>query len=560
MLLAFISWVWIGIAAFLCGFAVLKCIFPLNTARERGMDLYIVAGLCVLTVYAQSFSLFYKVGGAATGVLVFVCLLIVVFLRKKLWDYCRIWIQGRKWYGVLFFVFLTGVILALAIQYTFHSDTDLYHAQSIRWIEYLGAVKGIGNLHNRLAYNSAFFSLQALFSMEFLVNQSLHTMNGFIVCVMLGYAIGTLSVFKRQRMKSSDMLKLCIVFYLCFFDNRWQISSPGSDISALSMVLYISAKWCELYEEGSEDVMEYGVLCLLALWACTLKLSASMIVLLAVYPAVYMIQNRKWKQIALFLVSGIVIVFPFLARNVIISGYLIYPYSAIDLFDVDWKMSPDMLREDSREITAWGRGMKDREKYDDPFSVWFPEWFRSLQMLYKILLSGNILCVCYVAFYSVLCIRRKRELKKLNLAGANAAGLIFWLVSAPLIRYGAAYLWILPAWITGEVSKKWKSDRLLQAGAVILSAAGMAMLIRTVSFYGEIPWKRPVDYTYCCVDQVELDGLILYVPQPGEDQTGYHFFPSTPYTWILERIELRTGKLEDGFRLKEEYRDADRGI
>jgi len=280
-----------------------------------------------------------------------------------------------------------------------------------------------------------------------------------------------------------------------------------------------------------------------------------MIVLLAVYPAFYMVKNRKWKQIALFLVSGIVILFPFLARNVIISGYLIYPYSAIDIFDVDWKMSPNMLRDDSREIAAWGRGIRVRERYDDPFSVWFPEWFRSLQTLYKVLLAGNILCIGYAVVYGVLCVRRKRDLNKFNLVAANTAGLVFWFVSAPLIRYGAVYLWILPAWILGEIWGKWKSVRLPQIGAVIVSAAGVLMLLKTVSFYKEIPWKRPVEYSYCDVNQVQLDGLIIYVPQSG-DQAGYHFFPSTPYMWMLERIELRTGRLEDGFRLKEEYKDA----
>lgn len=43
-----------------------------------------------------------------------------------------------------------------------------------------------------------------------------------------------------------------------------------------------------------------------------------------------------------------------------------------------------------------------------------------------------------------------------------------------------------------------------------------------------------------------LDGLIIYVPTEG-DETGYPFFPSTPYRWIIECMELRTGKLEDGY-------------
>lgn len=556
MLLAGLSWIWIGIAAFLCGFAVLKCVFPRKSAKERGLDLYLMAGLCVLTVYAQFFSLFYKVGEASTGILMMVCLVIALFLRKKLWDYGKKLIQETKWYWVVFFLFLACILLILSIQYTFHADTDGYHAQSIRWIETLGAVKGIGNLHNRLAYNSAFFSLQALFSLKFAVNQSLHTINGFIAFVMLSYAIGSLRVFKKGKMKGSDLLKLCIIYYLCFFENRWQISSPGSDLSALSMVLYISAKWCELYEEDSEDTVEYGVLCLLAVWTCTLKLSAAMIILLAIYPAVCLIRDRKWKQIALFTGAGIVIMLPFLARNVIISGYLIYPFSAIDLFNVDWKMSLAMVQDDSREITAWGRGMTVRENYDASFSVWFPEWFRKLNVWYKVLFIGNIFCMLYTISSIISCIWRKKDLKRANLLAADTAGMVFWFISAPLIRYGVVYMVMLPALILGKICGSWKHVRAPKVCAAAISLAGLFLLLKTVSFYGSIPWKRPVEYSYHNVDQVQLDGIIIYVPQPPEDEVGYHFFPSTQYTWILERIELRTGRLEDGFRLKEEYKNA----
>lgn len=48
-------------------------------------------------------------------------------------------------------------VLILAKQHAFHHNTDLYHVQSIRWIEEYGIAPGLGNLHYHLAYNSAFF-------------------------------------------------------------------------------------------------------------------------------------------------------------------------------------------------------------------------------------------------------------------------------------------------------------------------------------------------------------------------------------------------------------------
>ena len=243
-----------------------------------------------------------------------------------------------------------------------------------------------------------------------------------------------------------------------------------------------------------------------------------MIVLIAIYPAVCLIRHKKWKQTALFLGSGIIIVLPFLIRNVIISGYLIYPFGALDLFDVDWKMSPAVLREDSMEITVWGRGSTSMEMYDAPFRTWFPVWFQSLGIWYRALFVCSVLCILYAAVDMVMCIKHKKNVRRLNLLAANVAGYIFWFFSAPLIRYGIVYMLIFPAMILGELCAGWKHTWIPKAGAVMVSLSGLILLLDTASFYGAIPWKRPAEYFYHDVDQVQLDGLTIYVPQPPDDE------------------------------------------
>ena len=228
------------------------------------------------------------------------------------------WTKIRGWgYGPC----LLAVLIVLLLVYitagnTWHYDTDLYHAQAIRWIEQFGVVKGLGNLHNRFAYNSAFFCLQALFSLKFAVNQSLHSLNGFVAAVMLCYAAGTLNIWKKERLTTSDFYKIGIFIYFSYLENSLLISSPGSDLLTLCMVLYISAKWAELIERQEREPVEYGILCLLAVWTVTIKLSAGLLVFLAVYPAVTLIRQKRWKEIFFFLGVGVLIVAPFLIRNV----------------------------------------------------------------------------------------------------------------------------------------------------------------------------------------------------------------------------------------------------
>ena len=127
----------------------------------------LIAGWIAVTVYAQIFSLAYKVGAAANVILLGICVVLIGGLRKRLFsDIRNFWKSCPMTKKVI----LTALFLMWAYftsrGYLLY-DSDLYHGQSIRWIEEYGVVKGLGNLHERFAYNSSFFAVSALYSMKF---------------------------------------------------------------------------------------------------------------------------------------------------------------------------------------------------------------------------------------------------------------------------------------------------------------------------------------------------------------------------------------------------------
>lgn len=558
MVTVIISWGWIGIASFLTGFAAIEGIGRATGANgRRSLDLYILAGLLCLTVYAQFFSLFAGVGRGATFLLGAVCILILLGLRRQILSYLRQifhWIRER-YLPCLFMLPILLLLIYITAGRTWHYDTDLYHAQAIRWIEEYGVVKGLGNLHNRFAYNSAFFCLQALFSLKFVFHQSLHSMNGFIAGVMLCYALGTFGIWKKEGLKISDFYKIGLFLYFGYAESSLLISSPGSDILTLCMVLYISAKWAELAERQEKNPAEYGILCLLAVWTVTVKVSAGLLVLLTVYPAVLLIRQKKGKQIALFLGAGILTAAPFLIRNVIVSGYLIYPYSSLDIFPVDWKMAASVAADDSREIMAWARGMTSRSMYDAGFTTWFPKWFGELQGTVKWLFLANIACLVITAVYGIgIFLKKKREsYASVLLLLVCMAQVILWFVTAPLVRYGLVFLLLVPAFLLGLLCRKRNSRALALAVCSAAVCCGMFSLVRIADVFTETFWKRAADYNWKEARIVNWENTVIYLPD-GDDSIGYHFFPSTPNEPRLEAIEMRTEDIGDGFRLKEEYR------
>lgn len=444
-----------------------------------------------------------------------------------------------------------------------HYDSSLYHAQSIRWIEEYGIVKGLGNLHNRFAYNSAFFCFQALFSFSFLLGKSLHTANGLIAAIFLCYAVCSAKVWKSKRISVSDFMRLGLI--LDIFMVSGVLSSPNSDLLANGLVLYIMCKWISYQEDKEDKLLPYVELCFLAIWAVSVKLSASVIVFLAIYPAVKLLKNKEWKQIVLYIFIGIGIIVPFIIRNVIISGYLLYPYPELDIFNVDWKMPSYTLLFDRNEILGWARGLRTPFRNNESISVWFPGWYESLGSLKRWwwigIASGCFMvikCICKMIYAIWKCSTAQPKLGEtlqyglvvLIMLGCTAG----WFLCAPLPRYGGGYLYMVSLFGIGELAVG-LLNKIKHLGIEPICFA-FVLGLSVNSFYKteEIHFLRVPDYDRYGCEEVMIDQYSFYVPC-AEDRVGYSVFPSTPYRERLDKIELRGNTLKDGFRMKNEYRN-----
>lgn len=563
MAYTFLTWIWIVISCFIIGYGAVLGLSKLLNKSMPDIDVVWMFGVCMITVYAQTFSLVYKVGLLANIILLIMCLTIIVCERKQLLAYikeygCKTAINQPKWVwtaiGVLIFVF--GVLSSSTIR---HYDTTLYHAQSIRWIEEYGVVKGLGNLHNRLAYNSSFFSLQALYSFKYLFGQSMHSVNGVVACFFATYAIVSMKFTKDKKIYVSDFLRMSMLFYLGLEPTYRCISSPGSDFFSIGLFFYIIIKMVSLVEEDEQDIFSYALMCVLGVFAVSLKLSVAMIVLVTIIPATRLIVEKSWKEILVYITLGLIVILPFLLRNIIISGYIIYPYPELDIINVDWKMPEYTLLFDRNEIKTWGWGLNNVYLYETPLKEWFPIWYSGQAGLSKILFILNVILVPMLLLLS-LYEKIKKHSEYLWIAVAIIANLLLWFVGAPLSRYGMPFMCILPAYFIGKllivlVKHKKTKVYLSYIGLFVIFVSYYPMATYLVEQMDEVTLVETADYPMHDCEEYILNDEKIYVQVEG-DQTGYHSFPATPYVQRLELIELRGDSLEKGFRIKQEYRNS----
>lgn len=461
-------------------------------ADRYGADAYVMCGLVCVTVYAQFFSLFAGVGLWANIVLCAAC--IVIFLRERqgILETLKGWLPWEDGGAVkaeagvsgksdsIFCVIKCASMILLFLLFAYgasrgipHYDTALYHAQSIRWIEEYGVVKGLGNLHCRLAYNSSSFALSALYSMAFLGGQSFHCAAGFLAFVLAAGCLRLMDPLRERKLRAADFARVMCVYYLVnIFD---EMISPASDYFMVLIAFYLVITWLSLAENGEKEIFPYALLCVLAVFLLTVKLSAALILLLTIYPACRLVTEKRWGQTGVYLGLGFVTALPFLIRNVLLSGWLVYPFTSIDFFDVAWKIPKGIADYDAREIQVWGRGYSDVARYDISPREWLPAWFRALAGSDKIFVIAAVLAVVALLVWMVYFLWRccfsnaeKSGTCKGVMASSTfvscgtavfpalmliqctvAASFLFWLGTSPLMRYGCVYVYLTPALVFG---------------------------------------------------------------------------------------------------------------
>lgn len=548
MLIILFNWIYIALTTFVLGQACSCFAERYLHYHINRMDSVLVAGLVAATVYAQIFSLFYKVGLAANIILLAFCLLFCFLSRKRIAEQVKRCLAKYSAGRAVILLLLVLIWAYFTSRGYLVYDSDLYHGQSIRWIEEYGVVKGLGNLHVRFAYNSSSFALSALYSMKFLLGRSLHTVSGFFALILSITALDIAASWKRKKLLLSDYARAAAIYYLTTICN--EVVSPSSDYAVMCIVFFIIIKWLTLLEteKDSRSAAPYALLCVCGVYAVTLKLTAGLILILLIKPAYRLIKEKRGKEICIYLLLGLLVGTPWLIRTVIISGWLLYPYPQLDLFSFDWKIKAERAMADAAEIRTWGRGLYDASKANLPITQWFPNWFsQTLSTTEKLLIAADIICICiFVLTAAAALLKRKwRNPDYLLVQTAVVCSYLFWQYSAPLLRYGYAYVLLLAALTAGWILKKMKAGKIVYVLLIFYGGYKLCMLSGYIFQTANIPnyvWQS--DYGTYDLQSFEIANETFYIPTTG-DRTGYAYFPAIP---LKVDVEFRGEGMKDGFR------------
>ena len=562
MLSIFLVFAYISLLSLLFGFSLTNFFYrPLDT--HPSLTILSVLGLALLTALGAVISLVMPLGLWANLILVSIALILLLAAGKPFFALLAAKLRAIRSFHpltLLLFGAIFIIVLVKSAQPPVSYDTGLYHAQNIRWIETYPLVPGLGNLHDRLAFNSNWLLVSALFSYSFLGFSGFHSLGALLVLLVTAFSLHKFDRLLKGENTLSNAAAIFVVFLLRRIFSL-ELPAPGTDLPAALLVWLIFLIGMEKIEDGTAARLDQKTLSLLLLstFALTIKVSVLPILIIPAYFVIRAVRTLKLAALLTGAGAAALILIPWLARNVVISGYLVYPLPATAWFHLDWAIPTSQAQETADTITAWARvaGSKPDEVLNLPLTAWVPLWVQNLEALDRQILlglgAGTVILLLFVLAAFFRSKKLPETLPRYAIFYFTAlVGIGFWFFQAPHFRFGYGFLGIYLSLLAAPIFT-WlaSTSKRLRMGLGMLALAAL-LLYQFVGFYNlrQIPelrsfWILPGAYPEVAVLPASLGRFTLYLPVEG-DQCWYTPFPCIPA--LSSDVIPRGEHLEDGFR------------
>jgi hypothetical protein len=318
----------------------------------------------------------------------------------------------------------------------------------------------------------------------------------------------------------------------------------------------MTEKWLMNEDDDSRKDIVLVILCV---YVISVKLAALPVII----PAVFLIFGKNYKTeriVAIAAVSALIIV-PWVARYVILTGWLIYPFTSLDIFSFDWKVPFTIALNEKYSVTGFARspgpGWSDAARMN--IIQWFPAWWHGTAIKYKLLISISVISPVTCLMTGLIAGKVKSNISVSVAIFTSLCGVIFWLFMAPDIRFGEGFIIFAafsPFLLTG-----FRTDFLLKYARyplflVMLFFIFMTFVKKSTGFgirhiasdcynYRIKPGLEEIPAGEI-IKKVHINGIDIYTPVIS-DKCYDHELPCTPYP--DKNLVMRGSGFTAGFRL-----------
>ena len=515
----------------------------------------LLTGMVIANTLTSIISLFSAINLSVFIGFIILCSCLCFYIKQELKHFLLVFKSNKYsiYWSLPFIIIATLVAIGPITNY----DTGLYHLQAINWIETYKVVPGLANIHGRFGFNPNCFTLSALTSFKAIFNEGIYSLNYTILIICIIYYINKLVVLYFQKGVSFLLLFYAIILYTILGGYR-DLTSPSPDFIVLCLPLYVISRLIEINIEKKYIILkDYIPLLLICVYILTVKLSTLPILIIFIY--IIFSSKLTLKRSINLSILVVLIALPWLVRNIIISGWLIYPAAVIDIFNPDWKVPIEQVINEKNAVTGWARNPGEHYLEAAKMNIheWFPIWWDNQDVTLKRYL---LVCLLLPIFSTFTYFFIKKQIPKtaLIIVLTGFLGSIFWFNMAPTLRFGESFLLIaaLSPLIFLIFSKPYYGFIKHKLGFLVIIfflaftfqknalKLNYNEILKNVVYLSHNPVfiDKPTDLTFF---SKQFHGFSVNVPSTG-DRCFDCPLPCTPYPDT--NLVLRGATFKDGFK------------
>ena len=561
MLITLLAWIYITFLCWAWGVLFLQFIKKILKSELQfpHFSIICITGLSAITVVAGILSLLIPLGEWWVQFL-FILPCTILFFKKDSPVFFAALKKEYQYLHLISIILLSVSLLLILVMSTWtiiHPDTLGYHAQTMQWIEKYRAVPGLVHLHGRFGYQGFWFVDSALFDFSFTGRQNITFLNSTVLLWFFIFIINRIDYnFFKEGKKLYGLLWIALLSISLWSYTQVRLTATSASPDFIATLFILSIIYLLLEKNLKETaVADWLLVALLSLVAVTIKLSVAPVLFITGVPALLSLVKRKIKLFFAILVISIVTLSAFFARNIITSGYLVFPSTFIDVAKVDWKYNPELTENEKDYITAYARrpGVATKEEITAVnqmnASEWLPTWWQNRSTADKVIMV--LLVFSFVA--ALLLIKRLKRSGFITIFVllTMISGIIFWFINAPDPRFGFGFI----LGFIGAVSYLIFKDKEIFIGKNIAVAIMLIVTIpisaytgyRFMNFFSTDQLLTPLGIGKTAYKTFECKGLKINSPAADKD---FGIIPLPCTDLDCEKFSPRGNSAEDGFRAK----------
>jgi hypothetical protein len=559
-----IALTWLILFLVVCGLGLsLQRLFGSRIRDAEDGLLSFWAGWALLLGFLQIFHFFLPVNSSAFIIIAILGTLGIVWNFKTIFSLRRSWSAAALVFAAAVCCFAWWLANRAMGPITLF-DAGLYHISAIRWDAAYPLVTGLGNLQGRLAFNNSSFLYFAFLNVGPWADKFQVIGNGLLLLVAaMQFGLSTWKmVFRREDARPFDLARIFLgvpLVQLLFLGPT--NTAPDTATTLLSIV--VSAQMCKmLFSKSSrgDSLWDVVLLVLLASAGITVKISFAAFAALAIVIAVgKRALDNAWRLKTDWRAGGWIagavclLLVPWVIRNVLLSGYLVYPVSGTAV-NVDWRIPDKQTAFDFVLIQAHARNPDPSLSAADVMSNWnwLIPWIEKTVLGEEIGVDLPILLSLAGILYLFF---RRRDASRPGLVRAiffilpALGAVLYWFFTAPETRFLGAYFWIIAAGILAVAYEETYSETRLPSRALLAIALCAFAFGNQYGLHGAFVRPGP-DHGFNNILRVEVkpfttdSGLILSEPTVGNQcwDSGLLCTPSPePGLQLRQPNDLRSG-------------------